>query len=168
MNSNKWTIIALIALFTIPVLAAIALNSNWISYKPQELTNKGTLIEPPVALAALDGVPDWEGRWSILSRCGDCARVVDRSQRWEQGLAQHYEKLRFVVVSDTESAAVRSADRDKLERWEERLGLVPDATVLVDPFGKAMMRYAPEAPPTDLLDDIERLLRYTVYEYSDG
>jgi hypothetical protein len=52
MNSRnpRFVLAAIALLFIAPLLLAVLMRSSWWDFKPSETTNRGILVEPPMAL----------------------------------------------------------------------------------------------------------------------
>lgn len=129
-----------------------------------------------------------QGRWTLLTltenRCGpvcDKNLYAMRQSQIAQGL-EDLDRLRYLLLvtgsAETETlqkvakqhprlviaAGVKAKMLRRLLAWlavEEPLAKVPAAgrIYLIDPVGNLMMRYAPDANPRGLIQDLERLLK---------
>ena len=51
------------------------------------------------------------------------------------------------------------ADADAVAEVQRRFEPLADGRFLIDPMGNLMMRYAADAPPKDMLKDLEKLFK---------
>lgn len=130
------------------------------SLLPEKHVNHGELIQPPVATPM-------KGSWTLLilqtEICdADCqrARTVASVVRRALG-AEAYQRLdgpMDCTMQEMEAACAAV------------IGAVGvDATlVVIDPMGKAVMRYGAELKPNELFKDMQRLLSVSKYWGRDG
>ncbi|MDX1381235.1 MAG: hypothetical protein R3233_08940 [Xanthomonadales bacterium] len=188
-QSARWTLIGIFALFAIPVIAAFLMWTGRIDWRPGELRNAGQLIEPPrqTEILTLPGGEDLAGRWVLLEWVGDrcdeacMAEATDLRQvrratgrdagrvrvaalvgpalpvSERQALAAIGQELVVIedvggVVSDTLAATGESLGLDGARRW------------LLDPQGLLVLAYNPASGAGDVLEDLERLLKWSKVE----
>lgn len=170
MPGKSRPLLLLVALFlALPFVAGTALYfSGW---RPAGTANRGILIVPPAAVAASEAArSEWQGKWSLLlihdGPCGaPCVERLDGLRRLRLSLGRHRERTRLVWIGTAiaaEAALVKAEMPDLAirERYPERLeALAPGSIVLVDPQGRAMMRYPPGADLKDLRADLQHLLQ---------
>lgn len=181
-RGGRIVLLGLAALFLMPVLAAIALNFYLPGWRPGATVNHGTLLEPrrlasaglrAEAGAAAPGDP-LRGTWTLLAPvhapCEQaCRDALVRMRQARLALGRHRDAVGRLAVrapGATLPAEVRDAHPGlaavRAERdWLEALG-GPAANghlYLVDPNGFLVMHFAPAVGTSDLLDDLERLLR---------
>ncbi len=184
---KRWTLIALMALFLSPVIAA------WL-WKPDTFRNYGELIDPPRPLGNVQmispegGSVDLDtffGRWTYVffvdDDCKDsCKRLSDAIERVRLSQGKNEKRIRLIVVTlnpgslpslsqirlampKTIVLAVEASKREKLlSQFSRQAGVLtrqPSKIFLVDPLGNLMMTYPAQSDPTDLRKDISRLLR---------
>lgn len=123
-----------------------------------------------------------QGSWTMVAvatgGCDpQCQAQVHDMQQVRLALAENRYRLERLLILDRPSAnadpeaiaeqyagtQVLLADGERAQALE-RLFAVQDTPIagmryLVDPFGNLMMQYAPEAPPQDLLHDLEKLFK---------
>jgi cytochrome oxidase Cu insertion factor (SCO1/SenC/PrrC family) len=185
VNRGRRQFVMLVAVFVLPMLAAILLAlSGW---RPVATRNHGTLVEPaqdfraeravlasgePVVWNSADGI------WHIVVRapsgCGaPCARMVDSLQRVWIGLGSDAAHAAVLWTGDVDAAT-----RDALTRFPQArvatldTALLPPATPpvagdalaplgvwLVDPNGYLVMRYDAGFDPIGLRADLRKLIR---------
>ncbi len=74
MTRQQITLLSIFALFLAPVLLVALMSTSWWAYQPAGLSNRGQLVQPPVALPLgqhqLDGsgisAAAFTGRWLLL------------------------------------------------------------------------------------------------------
>ena len=182
---SRLTLVALFAIFFLPILLAWVLNIRLPGWLPSAQSNHGNLIEPALRfetsqLIGADGRSLNEnalnGRWTLLyiepTECLDaCQRAVYRMRQSRYAMGKDMERVQRLVVSplsraqDTEkklrgddpSIAVAAATQQWIDR--PRPG-APDAEIyLVDPQGYLVLWYGPDADPGGLIKDLKRLLK---------
>jgi hypothetical protein len=176
----------MVVIFALPAAAAwfFYLNPDLL---PTKRVNRGELIEPVrpwpagLALTRPDGsvldASTFSDRWTLVvptrTPCGsDCERrLVDvRQIRLALGESRYVVERLAVVVGEGQVALgepfagtqVARAGADLEPHLQAFFGPGPDIwdrIFVVDPFGNLMMRYAADAPPKDVLKDMERLLK---------
>ena len=57
MQNPRILLIIIATLFAAPLLLAVLMRSSWWDFKPSELSNRGILVQPPVALDLNSLVP---------------------------------------------------------------------------------------------------------------
>ena len=186
-NRKRLTLIALMALFLSPVIAA------WL-WTPDTFRNRGELIDPPrplvnVQMISADGnnvdLATLFGRWTYVffveAGCDEpCKQLADAIERVRLSQGKNEKRVRLMVIT---------LNPDSLSSLEEIRLIMPKIMVLgvsaskkkqllrqfmlqggesmpqsgsvflVDPMGNLMMNYPANTDPTDLRKDISRLLR---------
>jgi cytochrome oxidase Cu insertion factor (SCO1/SenC/PrrC family) len=183
----RLTLLALLALFLVPLVAAWLLHTAAPQWRPQGTVNQGTLITPPrplpaAPLAAVDGSRVDEdvlrGRWTLLlfseSPCDrDCQALLLRLRQVHAALNKDIPRVqRLLVLVGPQAAAPpqgdpdlllgRLRDRGWLDHFALGAGNQPAASgrvYLVDPLGNLMMFYPADGPVRGILKDLQRLLR---------
>ncbi len=186
-NRKRWTLVALMALFLLPVVAA------WL-WTPSSFRNRGDLVSPPRPLPQLSVLlPDGNraaldsnfGRWTyfvfIPGPCEDaCRQLASTVERVRMSQGKNGKRIQLLMLSltpselDSLSALSREAPDIRVlgldrEQQEALLGVfgagagstAPDSSriYLVDPMGNLMMSYPTDSDAKDLRKDIGRLLR---------
>ena len=186
-SRKRWMLIALMALFLSPVVAA------WL-WKPDAFRNRGDLIDPPrpltnVQMIAPDGssvdLNTFFGRWTYLffvdADCNDsCKQLSDAIERVRLSQGKNNKRIRLIVVTlnpdslpslseirvampQTVVLALEPSKRERfLSQFISQTGALtqqPSKIFLVDPLGNLMMSYPVQSEATDLRKDISRLLR---------
>lgn len=145
MNAGRCKLVLLAAAMAAPFVVGSALHAA--GWRPPGTVNRGQLIAPPVAAPAWAG---WQGRWSLVlvhtPPCGEgCAARLDELRRLRASLARDAERTQLLALAP---------------RPGELGGAPPGSVVVVDPAGRAMLRYAPGADAGGMRADLERLLKY--------
>lgn len=183
---SLWPLWLMVVIFALPAAAAwfFYLNPELL---PAKRVNRGELIEPVrpwptgLGLTRPDGsVFDATGfadRWTLVvpSRApcsADCERRLGdlRQIRLALGESRYVVERLAVLVGDAPAALaeplagtqVAHAGVGQQPQLQALFGPGPDIwdrIYVVDPFGNLMMRYAADAPPKDVLKDMERLLK---------
>ncbi|HAU42259.1 MAG TPA: hypothetical protein DCW50_09450 [Gammaproteobacteria bacterium] len=186
-NRKRLTLIALMALFLSPVLAA------WL-WTPDTFRNRGELIDPPQPLVNVPMIsPDGSdvdltnlfGRWTYVffveAGCDEsCKQLADAVERVRLSQGKNEKRVRLMVITLSPDAlssvdeirlimpktivlGVNAAEKEQLlpqfMSSGEASALQSGSVFLVDPMGNLMMSYPAKADPTDLRKDISRLLR---------
>jgi cytochrome oxidase Cu insertion factor (SCO1/SenC/PrrC family) len=186
-NRKRLTLIALMALFLSPVLAA------WL-WTPDTFRNRGELIDPPQPLVNVPMIsPDGSdvdltnlfGRWTYVffveAGCDEsCKQLADAVERVRLSQGKNEKRVRLMVITLSPDAlssvdeirlimpktivlGVNAAEKEQLlpqfMSSGEASALQSGSIFLVDPMGNLMMSYPAKADPTDLRKDISRLLR---------
>ena len=182
---GRLTLVALFAIFFLPILLAWVLNIRLPGWLPSGQSNHGNLIEPAMRfetsqLIGADGRSLGEdalnGKWTLLyiepTECLDaCQRAVYRMRQSRYAMGKDMERVQRLVVSplsrvdDTEkklrgddpSLAVAAAAQQWIDRpWP---GGNAAEIYLVDPQGYLVLWYRPDADPGGLIKDLKRLLK---------
>ena len=183
---SLWPLWVMVVIFALPAAAAWFFYFN-PELLPATRVNRGTLIEPvrpwPAALrlTRTDGsaleAQTFRDHWTLLivtpAPCGaDCERRLTdlRQIRLALGESRYVVERMAIVVGDAAAALGEQfagtqlvhADSEMERELQALFGPGPDTwnrIHVVDPFGNLMMRYAADAPPKDVLNDMERLLK---------
>jgi hypothetical protein len=146
----------LLIVFALPIGAAwtLALQPDW---RPPT-GNHGELIEPPVPVGAGRG---WVLAVPAAERCVDrCEHTLQLLHRVQRALGVEGRRVHPVPCpSSVEEGPCRGL---------AAVLTAKTALVVVDPMGNAVLRYAQDFSPFDLLDDLERLLRVSKNWRTDG
>lgn len=179
LNAKRAALLAIIALFLLPVLVAMLLaRAGW---RPLETRNYGVLETPArdltdIALVDLAGAPfDWRDStswpWMLLAVTGDdcaqeCLQALDRLRRVRLTLNHRADRLRVVVVNHRPSAMEQGGLAPLQWVFDPGGGLdelVPGpgqvSAALVDPNGFLALRYAPGFDADKLRRDVTRLVK---------
>jgi hypothetical protein len=137
-------LLLILGLSLLPI--AIGAGLYFFGWRPAKTSNHGELITPPVAVA----IDTAGGRWSlVLIGAGDCdaacAARLDELRRVRVSLAKEMHRTQHLRAAAPAALAGQPAG----------------TVIIVDPEGRAMMRYAPGREAKGLRADLERLLKYS-------
>jgi len=171
--AGRRMLLLLVAALALPfVLAAALIASGW----HPDSSHHGELLSPAPALS-LDALAIRQGptksalagRWLLVASepgaCdAGCAARLDALRRAHVALYKAMPRVKRVLLADA-SPAIGQPDLTVAAptSWPALTGPRP-ALHLVDPQGRAVLRYDPAADdfsPRRMLRDIERLLRYS-------
>jgi hypothetical protein len=177
-TKSRLTLLAVVALFAIPLIAAFVVRSS--GWHPSETRNTGTLVEPPrditgIATTTAGGAPfhwkDPQFHWTLVmlpsTNCAaKCMERIDEAFRMRITLGRNAERLRIVYIGPKQADnffAARAplidlsdpsdALADYRARKDDSLALA-----LVDPQGLLMMRYPDGYSAQGLRSDITRII----------
>lgn len=183
---SRISIVALFLLFFLPVVSALVLNITQPGWLHLGSTNRGTLVDPPRALNA-QGLFASDGealaanffadRWTLVHwDAGICERPCEdalvETRQARLALGKDMDRVQRLLLTPV---ALPDAARKRLlaahpeltfatagSPWPAPLRTdsqgVP-ALGLVDPQGFFMMHYRSDQDATQVLNDLERLLR---------
>lgn len=188
---NRFFLLAIIALFALPLLSAWLLVGYW---RPSSTTNHGELLNPvqPVSYLSLRQINGQElsenylrGRWSLIyvgSASSECNRRCQdslyklRQVRLALGKDMDRVQTLFIMAAlpdaklaawlHNEHAAMTAgiADTQTLDFFSQAFAGVTamgDWIYLVDPVGNLFMRYKAESDPKGILEDLRHLLKFS-------
>jgi len=185
-RKGRRTLIGLFALFFAPLLFAMAWYAFAPGYTPPS-TPEGTLLDPvkpleSFRLASDGGEPltleGLRGQWSLVQfvpeRCNEaCRERLYQTRQVRDALGEDRSRVRRIAVAEAGRSTPGLADL--LEEHPRLMVLRGDgrgdfgrqfphdrgdgAVFVVDPLGNLMMRFEPGLPPTDMLKDMEKLLK---------
>lgn len=188
---NRLTLIALFALFFVPILAAVLLHSEWITWQADPDRAHGELIQPVVPLGEFrltdaEGrsrtADDLVGRWQLvhvaLDGCNAACLdrlILMRNLRIAQD--RHADEIGLLLITNAEfdepaptplgghdagwTIFDGAAGAQLLARFPE----AADGTFyIVDPEANIMERFPPGVDLNDVRKDLDRLLTWTVRE----
>jgi hypothetical protein len=189
--NNRLVLIALFAVFFAPVLVAVLLHSEWVSWQAAPEKAHGELVDPVVPLGAFR-LPDaggntrtrsdLTGRWQLVHArpdgCGaDCVETLSLMHNIRLAQDRHRDEVGLVLLSrdvldERTRARVQQLDPSLLafdgEAGEALLQrfprLAPGTFYIVDPEANIMERFGPDADLNGIRKDLDRLLTWTVRE----
>ncbi|MEM9301459.1 MAG: hypothetical protein AAGE01_05075 [Pseudomonadota bacterium] len=173
---SRLTLLAIVALFLAPVLAAVFLQSRMSDYAPEASRAYGELVSPVVALPdpARAALPDAQA-WTLVvppAACAEaCTELLDLLGRLDRALGRHADEVAELVFFDGtppagEGAAVASPVPPAWQALLVEQGWADAGAILVDPLGNVMMRYPVDFDPSRMKRDLERLLKYSKFNES--
>jgi hypothetical protein len=169
------------AIFLGPLVIAAWMYFSGSALIPEGRTNHGTLLQPIVRLA--DTLPDsglhdaGAGHWVLLyANPGACDEPCEYSlytlRQSRLMLGKEMDRLvRVFLHGDTPPDTVLRAEQHEglATLQDDRLGelldskrpegLAPGGYYLVDPLGNLVMYFPPDTDPSDMVEDIKRLLK---------
>ena len=181
VRRNRATLLLIVAAFVLPIVIAWLYATGRLDLRGRALVNHGDLLSPPIDLAALSprsalspllklAPSEWAAVVVEPTSCKEiCMHALDellviRELIGQSGVRVSIHAL-IATALNTESphaerihvdsnlvAALTSALQAR------QFGAVP-AVVLLDWRHQVVMRYAIDAPPRDILKDLQRLLR---------
>ena len=164
-----------------PLLIAAWLYFQGGSFEPMGRTNYGALLEPIINLD--DAVPDstiqahYAASWVLLyaneEPCDDTCRVALHTLRQSRlMLGKDMDRLtRVFLHGDTQPDTVFLAEKHRglitikdaglsgLLNDKKPAELAAGGYFLIDPLGNLVMYFRPDIDPSEMVDDIKRLLR---------
>lgn len=144
VTAGRRALLLMLVLSLLPI--GIGAGLYFFGWRPTKTSNHGSFIAPPVPV----GIDAAQGRWSlVLLGAGDCdvacAARLDELRRVRVSLAKEMHRTQHLRAGPPPALAD-----------------LPAGTVLVvDPDGRAMMRYSPDAAAKGMRADLERLLKYS-------
>jgi len=175
------TLMALV--FFGPLILAAWLYFSGSGLRPESRTNHGELLQPIVNIADL--LPDSavieqnEGYWLLIysndGNCGDaCEFALVTLRQSRLMLGQEMERVRRVFLhGDTVPDTVLLAEQHaglitltdsgftELLQNKKPAELSAGGYFLVDPLGNLVMYFRPDIDPSDMVEDIKRLLKHS-------
>jgi len=186
---NRKIILLVFAMFTLPVVTAVLLNSRWVDWAPGGTKNFGEFVSPVVPLpegpwtAANGDIISRESlleRWQLVHvRTQACDETCMEDLYWlrqtRQAQDRHVPEVGLLLISTVALDPTQRARIAELSNvfqiidGQQAADLVqtfPTAEsaplrFIVDPLGNIMMRYAGDADPNDIRKDLSRLLTWT-------
>ena len=155
----------------LPVVIAAALYFG--GWHPSRMTHHGHLLKPPRPLPAeiLRSTEKNAEKWQLVLHvrgpcAADCLRRLDEMRRVHVALYKNMGRLgRALLTGQADDPAlpgVRASQPDLmlLKAPPDTLADIADPLLLVDPQGRIIMTYPPDASPQGLRADLDRLLKY--------
>lgn len=146
MNRARLTLVAVALLFLAPLVLAMLMRSGWWGFTPEQLSNRGTLVQPatqlpedltrPIGAGARDAGED--GRWTILyllpANCGTaCRESLAALRQVHLATGRDRERVTLWLLTDR---ALAGPERAAL------LNIYPGFELRADPDGRARQRLA--------------------------
>ncbi|AWL10587.1 hypothetical protein HMF8227_00079 [Saliniradius amylolyticus] len=178
MKASRKNLLALAAVFILPVvLAYFALQGDWFN---RGVTNKGTLVEPPLDLSVLDQPddPKWRLLYVLPESCDKaCNNALYAIHQVWLALGREQDRVEpLVLVPESEMAKARQAikelghirlqaanrkDVNKVFKAQSANGIF-----IVDTLGQVILRYPLKQQKQqavlssrDILSDMKKLLK---------
>jgi len=144
----KLSLVAILALFVLPLIFAWATYTGLIDWQPEDTGNLGQLVIPPVPLdwdqAELTGQPKstgLSGHWVVLLPLqlpckGDCIIRVTRVRQVHRALGRHQDRVRIALLA---AQAFPAEEMNRLNDIYRQFNLLEGANVL---FKEALQQVA--------------------------
>jgi cytochrome oxidase Cu insertion factor (SCO1/SenC/PrrC family) len=185
IKRGRFQLLLLIAVFVLPLVAsALAYFFDWST---GQTSNYGALIEPhpapQIALRASDGraagLGDFRGKWILLQFAAPtcdarCERKLYTMRQVRRALGRDRSRIErvWILTADGQPAPrlLHAIEGTHLLRTSAPAFLAAfpaehdlrDHIYLIDPRGNLMLRYPPDADPSGVIKDLNRLLKYSV------
>ncbi len=168
---GRLVLLAIIALFALPLVLAWMLYTGKIGLQQTSTRNLGTLVVPLVparwsGTSTATGDPvarKVEGFWVIVHRlpdpCGkSCIASVDRLRKLHRATGRHQDRVRIVLVAD--SAANGSLREELLAVYPEFIVAVHPEADFLNSLGEAGRLSMPGGPEPDffLVDPLGNIM----------
>lgn len=178
LMKSRLTLLAVIAMFAVPLIAAFVVRSS--GWHPSETKNTGTLVDPPrdikaVEAKATDGSAfawkDPQFHWTLVMFPGatcaaKCIERIDEALRMRITLGRNAERLRVAYIGPKQPDEFFS-QRAPLANLSDPSNAFADyrahdddslALALIDPQGLLMMRYPDGYSAQGLRSDITKII----------
>lgn len=188
--SSRIALIALFGLFFLPIVIAWILNVYPGQWRPQETINHGTLVAPvrDIDTHGLFGVDQspistdlLEGKWTLMflgaGGCQmECQSALYKMRQVRLALGKDMSRVQrvYALEGQTTSEGRNTWTSDPgvevaiaNEKWAAPFSVdgqdpwAADRVYLLDPEGRLVMYYGPNATGEGILEDLERLLKYS-------
>jgi len=174
MNRNRTQLLLIILAFALPAAVAVLLQTRWFHWNPESTRNRGDLIKPVVGIATDDAsralFANGE-RWTVMVRfpaeCpAECARRMILLSHIREAQGKEMDRVQMVAWAPSGTELDKlwidfNAPPPRLGTAASHIEMAESETVIVDPFGNAMLRFGAHAEPTDVRKDLAHLLRWT-------
>ncbi len=178
-TKNKFSILALILVFTAPVIIAIVMNSQWVDYSPETFKNRGNFIKPPVKITEGNDLNSFEGFWTVVyhhsGSCDDkCHSMLNTLYRIRLTKGHKMKKVKLLFLHPEgqtfkmpeQYASISQQTFTKGDELSQTLTQLSPQSLgngkglyLLAPEGFLMMAYPPNFNPSDVIKDLGLLLR---------
>lgn len=178
LKSSRRQFLLLLAIFTMPVLAAYAVYFLFPGLRPGGTTNYGQLVQPArplpgLSLADAEGKPAgaelFKGKWSMVylapANCAEaCRQQVYHSRQIRTALGLDARRLRRIYLAPDAASLAATSTLFSTEHPDLVLladigapgsraadffqPAAADALLMVDPLGNWFMVYAPKPDPS--------------------
>lgn len=189
MTRQQVTLLSIFALFLAPVLLVALMRSTWWQYQPEESSNRGLLVQPPVHLPLLAEGAAINGKWLVLyvtadncdRRCTDdivslrqihkaagrqgqhlsivILNTNTKAERLQSSIESIYQEIVFIANPPAETLANLARISSDLASAQEQP--IHIRTFVADPMLNVMLAYADNANPGDISKDLKRLLKWS-------
>lgn len=186
--SRKLTLLAVFAVFFIPLLVAVALHSEWLDWRIPATRQHGELIEPVQPLGSFSAVTAdgqtiseaviadrWQLAYVAPRQCTEqCLERLYWLRQVRRAQDRHRPEIGLMLVTGDELDAAAPARIVGLAddfvmltgtAGAEMAGRFPDpdrgSFYIVDPNGNIIERFDGDADPNGIRRDLRRLLTWT-------
>jgi len=180
-TSARLHLLLIAIVFFAPLLVAAWLYYGGYFAGSAERTNNGALLEPIVNLG--DALPgsglhaSGDGRWLLLyadtGACGaDCRNALYTTRQSRQMLGQEMHRVArvflhgatapdtvFLAAEHQGLITITDASLNRLLDNKRPAALPAGGYYLIDPLGNLVMYFQPDLDPSDMVEDIEHLLK---------
>ncbi len=169
MNKTKLQLILIISAFLLPAVIALLLQTRWFHWDPSTTRNRGELIQPVIDLRGDELSRQLLGnghRWSVLFRVpavcdSGCLRRFGLLARIREAQGKEMDRVQMLAWPAAQVPQAPWIVWRPDATMQAKLALPEGGVVLIDPLGNAMLRFAPNADPTDVRKDLAHLLRWS-------
>ncbi len=180
-TKGRLQLIMLAAIFFGPLIAATWLYFSGEDLQPEGRTNHGALLEPITAIA--DVLPDStihshnDGHWLLLysndQECNEtCRDALYTIRQARKMLGREMDRVRRVFLhgeSAPDTVFLAAEHEGLISMTDSNLGALlaskrpqnfaAGGYYLIDPLGNMVLYFPPDIDPSDMVDDIKRLLK---------
>jgi len=191
LSRQQFTLLGIFALFMGPVLLVILMRSSWWQYQPGGMKNHGHLVQPAVNLN-LQQSAGMDNKWLLLyvleQPCDQvCIESVTALRQIHRAAGRNAEHLAIALLSET---PIDPELKTRLESVYPEFNFVMDSshmaltklaavntqvpvdtagpndihTYVLDPRHNVILAYGVNASPSDLHQDLKRLLKWSDQE----
>ncbi len=170
-RQGRLTLALIVGLLALPFVIAAALYFG--GWHPSRVMHHGHLLNPPRPLpveilrSTEKNAEKWQLVLHVRGPCAaDCLRRLDEMRRVHVALYKNMGRLGRALLTghadDPTLPGVRASQPDLilLNAPPDTLADIADPLLLVDPQGRIIMTYPPDASPQGLRADLDRLLKY--------
>ena len=150
LKDPRLVLVSIVALFAVPLLLAVLMRSDWWDFRPASVSNRGVLVQPPVALApeTLDlpigaglaqarARPQWTVLYPLPARCLEaCRKDAFALRQLHIATGRDRDRVTVLLLAGREPSP---------QTRQELLGIYPEFAVAVDSSGSV----ARSLPPLD-------------------
>jgi len=165
MNKSKIQLLLIVLAFLLPAVLALLLQTRWFHWDPGSTRNRGELIQPVIQLGADPLLADGR-RWSVLYRMpavcdSGCLRRFGLLARIREAQGKDMDRVQMLAWPAAELPQAPWVVWQPDAGNQAKLALAEGGVLLIDPLGNAMLRFDPNADPTDVRKDLAHLLRWS-------
>ncbi|OIM99186.1 hypothetical protein BFR57_00990 [Idiomarina sp. MD25a] len=147
LTRSQRTLLIVIAVFALPVIGAwLTLKTHW--YQPA--TNKGVLLEQPLALSQLEALPEgWRVAYRMPNQCNEqCKNTLYVLGQLDVALGKDSDRVTPIILSRQ-----MLPEQRELPHWDDIVAVQSKALIdavesipfdhvfIIDPQGHVMLHY---------------------------